>query len=198
MIKQFINSFFRSNSFIYIDEKSSKCVLIDCGDIDPIIDYIKSRKLNLIGVMITHSHYDHIYGLNKLLRYYPNIQIYTSEYGLKGLLSDKLNLSKYHDDKFILNNPKNVNIIKNNKLLLGSIVINVLDTPGHDQSCLTYIINNYIFTGDSYLPSYKLVSIFPKSDKKMAFDSELKIKSTLNSNNVICPGHGCIISSNDL
>lgn len=191
MIKQFINSFFSSNSYIYIDSQSNNCVLIDCGDTDQIIEYITSNKLILKAVFITHSHYDHIYGLNNLLYRYPNVPIYTSYFGKLGLLSEKLNLSKYHDEKFILKYNNNINIISNNEhISINNIEIYSYYTPGHDASCVTFRINQFVFTGDSFLPKYKLVYKFPKSDKILAKESEKFIISQLKFNDIICPGHG--------
>ena len=51
------------------------CWLVDCGDLDVIIE----EGWHVIGVLITHSHYDHIYGLNNLVLYFPNVSIYTNK-----------------------------------------------------------------------------------------------------------------------
>jgi glyoxylase-like metal-dependent hydrolase (beta-lactamase superfamily II) len=69
-------------------------------------------------------------------------------------------------------------------------VMEVMETPGHDWSCLTYKTDWYLFTGDSYIPGLKVVSTFPKSNKVEANESlrkimELKEKECL----IICPGH---------
>lgn len=42
----------------------------------------------------------------------------------------------------------------------------VIETPGHCPSCLTYYTDNYIFTGDSYIPNVKVVTKLPYGDKK--------------------------------
>ena len=58
----------------YLLEKEGNCLIIDPGD-----DYHKIKELikdkNLIGILITHHHYDHIGSVNKLTEEYK-IPIY--------------------------------------------------------------------------------------------------------------------------
>ena len=63
-------------------------------------------------------------------------------------------------------------------------------TPGHDWSCLTFQLENYLFTGDSYIPGVKLVANFPKSDRGLANESWCRISEMIKENMEICPGHG--------
>ena len=49
----------------YLLEKDNKCLLIDPGDEDEkIINFIKDHKI--LGILITHHHFDHIGALKKL------------------------------------------------------------------------------------------------------------------------------------
>ena len=76
--------------------------------------------------------------------------------------------------------------------LYPDITLNVLATPGHCPSCLTYYTDNYIFTGDSYIPGIKVVTNLPKGNKSQAQESVKKIKGLM-ENRTICPGHGEMI-----
>lgn len=195
-IAQFVNSFFRSNSFIIWNENRNG-LLIDCGDVEPIINYIHEHNINLHAILITHSHFDHIYGLNDFVKKQPNIPIYTSTYGKNGLLSAKLNLSKYHDSLFIFEASQNIESIEENSVItISDYCIHTFYTPGHDYSCISYKIGDFWFTGDSYLPEYKLVYNFPRSNKTLASESEQRIKSLVHIEDIICPGHGSIKSYN--
>ena len=62
------NSVLQSCSFLLYKEEEQEAILIDCGDVQPIWDELNNRGLRLVGIFITHCHYDHIYGLNALLR----------------------------------------------------------------------------------------------------------------------------------
>ena len=58
----------------YLLEKDNECLLIDPGDeSSKIKDFIKDK--NLIGILITHKHFDHIGALDEIATFY-NIPIY--------------------------------------------------------------------------------------------------------------------------
>lgn len=186
-VHQIINSIFESNTFILTYE--NQCWVIDIGDTDKISKYI-SDKYELKGVLLTHSHFDHIYGINDFYKKFPDCKIYTSEYGETALKDAKKNLSFYHEQA-IEYLEDNVQILKEgDKIeLFHNICIEVLETPGHCPSCLTYYTDNYIFTGDSYIPNLKVVTNLPKGNKIQAQESLERIKE-LAKNRIICPGHG--------
>ena len=51
----------------------------------------------------------------------------------------------------------------------------VFETPGHDKSCLTYKVENNVFSGDSYIPGVKVIASFPNSDREDARISKERI-----------------------
>lgn len=193
-IVKIVNSVFSSNTYILSHEFDERCWLVDCGDVEPIVDWIQINNKRLIGVFLTHTHFDHIYGLNQIVSLFPDCIIYTSEMGEKGLFSDKLNFSRYNCSSFIYKFD-NIIILKNNDtlVLFSNIIMNVFSTPGHDWSCLTYCCGEELFTGDSYLPDYKIVTNFPKSVKIQAEISCSKIIDIIGSGiKNVFPGHGNI------
>jgi len=172
-IHQVVNSIF--NSCTYVLTRGHETWLVDCGDVDRILPHIEGT---LRGVLLTHSHFDHIYGLNHLLTLFPGIAIVTNESGREGLLSVKLNFSRYHEVPFILDSPRNVMVVDNGAIipLFKDIEATAVYTPGHCPSCVTWIVEDAIFTGDSYIPGVKTVASLPHSDKALAAQSEELIK----------------------
>ena len=53
------NNFLSSNTYVLSD--GDKTILVDCGDVEKI-----DENLLIDAVILTHPHFDHIYGLNKL------------------------------------------------------------------------------------------------------------------------------------
>ena len=188
-IDYIVNSFFYSTTWILSKIESNQVWLIDCGDSKPIIDYINKNNLKLQGIFLTHTHFDHIYGLNDLLMEYPNLIIYTSEYGKECLFSDKMNLSIYHENSFIYNG-SDVRILHDGDSIpiFNDLYLYVLETPGHCPSCLTYFTHDHIFTGDSYIPGLKVVTKLPKGNKEIAIQSVNRILNLITSRKVN-PGH---------
>ena len=185
-IHQVVNTLYRSCSYVITHEGVSW--LLDCGDVEPLLHLIGHNTLR--GVMLTHGHYDHIYGLNILLTLYPSMAIFTNEAGKEELLSDKRNFSKYINDPFILQSPENVILVEDGRgidLFDGIQAVPVF-TPGHSPSCVTWVIGDAVFTGDSYIPGVKTVTNFPLSNRAQSAASELIIKDLISHRDVY-PGH---------
>lgn len=195
-INQVINSVYDSNSFVVCMHTAQGGVywIVDVGDVGKILSHVPTDA-NVEGVLLTHTHFDHIYGLNNLLKVYPSIRIITNAEGAKSLLSPKLNFSKYHQDAedFIVSKPGNVEIVSDGVLNCCSseFDIEVHSTPGHDISCLTYKIGKYVFSGDSFIPGVTTRATLPRSEKSKVKASESFIVG-LADGMTLCPGHGPI------
>jgi glyoxylase-like metal-dependent hydrolase (beta-lactamase superfamily II) len=184
-IHQIVNSIFNSCSYVLTQDKQSW--LVDCGDVDQILPLIDGK---LQGVLLTHAHFDHIYGLNNLESLFPGVPVYTVMAGLNGLMSDKLNFSRYYGEPFIFDSPDNVKLVNDGDSisLFDGVEIKAVATPGHSPGCVTWLTSNAIFTGDSYIPGVKTVANLPHSDKDLALKNEALIRQMV-ENRSIYPGH---------
>lgn len=190
IIEQIVNSIFTSNTWIIRNEKWKFAWLVDCGDAD-LLRSALYPAYDLKGIFLTHSHFDHIYGLNDVLRIWPKCFVYTNEYGYKALLSDKLNFSRYHEKSFELMFPENVSILtdRGKVLLCDDIELECIYTPGHDPSCFCYRLKDCLFTGDSYIPGVKVVTNLRGGNKEQQMFSQNTIELELESCSVVYPGH---------
>lgn len=185
-IIQHTNSVFNSNSYILVKEYD--CWIIDVGDCDEILKIIKG--LSLKGIFLTHIHYDHIYGLNKLIEVIRESKVYTNSYGKKALMDSTANLSFFHDDPFIFSSPEKIVQVCNRQIipLTAGISAEAIFTPGHNPSCISWIINDSFFTGDSYIPGVNPVTKLPEGDITDAINSKELILSFANGKRIY-PGH---------
>lgn len=190
-VEYITNTVFSSRTYILTDVNQRCAWLIDCGDIEDVFD-ILPQETTILGVLLTHVHFDHIYGLNKLMEKMPNCMIFTNGFGQKSLTDPKLNFSRYHTDveDFIFEHPEKVVVVgEGEKIeLFEGVYADVYFTPGHDESCLCYEVEENLFTGDAYIPGVKTVTTFPHSCKKKALESELRISSMARGMKV-WPGH---------
>jgi hydroxyacylglutathione hydrolase len=162
---------------------------VDIGNAKPAIQSLKAGEC-VIGTFITHSHYDHIHGVNELSLIFPNCKLYASEYAKQGLYSDKLNLSFYHENPIVYHGT-NVEIIEDNCLipLSKEYSIRCIYTPGHNAGSMCFILDNYLFTGDSYIPQIPVVTKLKSGDKIQNRFSLQRIKSLIYPDTIVCPGH---------
>lgn len=185
-IVRHLNTVFSSVSYILFDDKRRFCWIVDVGDFDVICKMIDGYELK--GVLLTHIHYDHIYGLNDLQYLYPRVPIYTNEFGLKSLKSPTDNLSVYYDDCFVIKDESKVVVLKEGDTIeLVQCQARVMETPGHDYSCLSYLIDDICFTGDAYIPKIKVFSKLQNADSEIAKASRERLKRIVNV--VLYPGH---------
>ena len=157
-VRQVINNVFASNTFLISQDDGRDVWLVDIGDYDKVASILPSDA-KVRGLLLTHTHFDHIYGINELCMNHPECVVYTSEYGHLALKSAKKNFSFYHEHPIEFNGG-NVFVLKEGDILtlFQGISLSVYSTPGHCPSCLTYITENCIFTGDAYIPGVAVVS----------------------------------------
>lgn len=187
LVHKIVNSLFASCSYLFKMNDQNGWI-VDCGDITPIISLLANCQLR--GILLTHAHLDHIYGLNNLLKYSPDSLVFTNDVGKETLLDANQNLSHYHDSPFVFEFPENIKIVNdgNEINLSDKLKAKVIATPGHHPSCLSYLIGDFLFTGDSFIPGTKVITHLPKGDKSQAKESVQKIIEISNGK-IIYPGH---------
>lgn len=180
-----------------MDRLSDEACLIDIGEYAQTKMFLNQRK-SVRALILTHAHYDHIYHINELLQDYPNCRVYASTYTLNALGNPKLNLSFYHEDPVSFQGDGLVAISNNDRLsLTQNLTAEVIATPGHTPGCLTYRIGPYLFTGDAYIPGYKVVTKLKGGNKEDGAKSVAKIRTLLNEGTLLCPGHGPVYRITD-
>lgn len=151
--------------------------IIDCGDGDTILKVAKENNIKISGIFLTHCHIDHIYGLPKVMRRFPNAKIYCSEMTHKGLSDETLNLSYILPEfSFPFAYDDNVVELTEGVHLIDDMEIEMIICNGHSNDCQSYIIGGNLFTGDALLPFAKVFTKWPTSNKYLAIDSELKLR----------------------
>lgn len=192
-ITKIVNRVFNSNTYILREDGSDDVWLVDCGDTHRVLEQLSSNE-HIVGVLFTHGHSDHIYGLNELISAFPDVHIYSNEYGIRELGNSRLNCSFYHDDvdNIEVSPVAKLECLDSDRngveICVGWLHATAYFTPGHDDSCLTYVIDNYIFTGDSHIPGVKVVTTFRTGNRQNADESERFILE-LAKDKVLMPGH---------
>ncbi len=106
------NRFFNSRTYILAKEDCEKVWLVDCGDTNRVLEMIGEKSVE--GVLLTHAHSDHIYGLKELIKLFPKVKVYTNAAGVDTLKDPRLNLSHYHTEypDISIDAPEKVRILK--------------------------------------------------------------------------------------
>lgn len=140
---------------------------ISYESIESLLDFINTNNLKIHYILDTHIHADHLTGSSLLKDSLPS-----SRTGIGEL--DELSLN-YFREKFshFKELPYDLLLKDNDRLDAGSFNVNVITTPGHTSSCITYQIGDNLFTGDVlFLPDSGTGRCdFPGGDSKRMYDS---------------------------
>ena len=198
-IKKFILKSSNSNTYLIqseVDQKRS--YLIDAGNGVEAINALQPNQ-NIDAIFLTHAHYDHIAHIEDVIEKFPNCKIYCSEYTRMALADNKLNLSFYHGTPLTFTGEQ-IKVIKEKDAVsvFNQEKMIILETPGHNEGCLTFQLRNYFFTGDALIPNIPIVTKLKSGNKQQAKESALKIKMATDENSIICPGHLNMIKSTEI
>lgn len=168
----------------------SDCVIIDPGDsADFILEKIQRERLNLVALLATHGHFDHIMAVGEIQLSY-DVPLYIHDDDL--FLVKRLNETAKHflgfDPAAIP--PKSTLSLSSGALNVGSFEFDIIHTPGHTPgSCSIYVKEeNSVFTGDTLFKQGIGRYDHSYSDKKTLFNS-LKTLFKLPEETIVYPGH---------
>jgi len=119
------------DNYIWAMIEDQNLIIIDPGDAKPVLDFISHSKLNLLSILITHKHLDHMGGVDEIYTKYPNIEIYAPR-----------------DSNFSFPY-KAVGEGEEFKIDGTSMNFKVLETPGHTLDHIVYINESNLFCGDT-------------------------------------------------
>lgn len=158
------------NAYVVSDPKTRQAVALDTGtDADPMLEFIREKQLTLALILLTHTHTDHVFELDRL----------TDATGARAFVSEREPLSgaePFADGK---------------EFAVGGLKIEARRTSGHARGGTTFVV-----TG---LPKRLAVvgdALFAGSmgGGLVSYDEALQTNRTgiftLPDDTVICPGHG--------
>ncbi|OIP24881.1 hypothetical protein AUK11_01870 [bacterium CG2_30_37_16] len=166
----------------YIIKKNDKTLVIDPGeDAEKILKI--SGKIDY--VLLTHGHFDHVGALKKLKENNSLTKIYLQKEALGEY--KKANLFAGFVGQRIDKPPKPDVIYQELPNLINGLEI--IKTPGHTKGSICFLLNGYLFSGDTlFKGTYGRVDL-PYSNPEDMLES-LKKLSQLDDDLKIMPGHG--------
>lgn len=158
-VKEFFDPATFTLTYVVYDEATRDAVVIDpvldyepgasktsTKSIDTVAAFIAEKALKTHWVLETHAHADHLSAsqiLKKRLGARVAIgkritgvqQLFKGVFDLEDLATDGRQFDRLLDDNEVLE--------------AGTLKINVLPTPGHTPACVSYKIDDAVFTGDA-------------------------------------------------
>lgn len=189
-----------SNCFVLYNNLNSDCIIVDPGTKDccDLLFFLNQNKLLPQYILLTHEHFDHILGVNKLLELF-NCTIVCSKKCLEYIGDKKKNLSVFQDQIGFEISAKNVKLASNEVLKLGNYNIQIIKTLGHSLGSVSFLVNEILFIGDVLIKDTKTVTKLPGGCKKQLKETLSSLSVLLNQRNIVVyPGHGEVFGLNDI
>lgn len=154
------------DNYIWCIHNDQHAVVVDPGDAEPVLNYLRTHNLVLSAVLITHHHRDHTGGIPKLASALPNLPIIGPRGGhIRGIT-------------------KSVSQGDTVTLPLLNLTLQVMEVPGHTLDHIAFFGHGALFCGDT-LFSAGCGRLFEGSPEQM-LHSLNKLKRLPDSTKVYC------------
>ncbi len=177
----------QTNCYLLGDEITKHAALIDPGDQGrTLVHWAQERGYQVTMILLTHGHFDHINGVKAAQETLSApgtevpVYVHKADYPVAhcGFL-----------DNVSLRDVKNIVFYdEGDTVLLDSISIQVLHTPGHTRGGVCLIAGNAMFSGDTLFCGSCGRTDFPDSSPVEIMES-LKRLSALPGDYQVYPGH---------
>jgi hydroxyacylglutathione hydrolase len=188
-VNTIVNGKWSQNCYLLIHSDSS-ALLIDPGsDAVAISNRILELGVNLIAILNTHAHYDHVGAVAKLQAKFK-VPFYLNKLDEKLLRQSNLYRIIFEGTEYIQIPKIDVFLGSHDtELVIGSFKVSAIFTPGHTEGGTSFIIGNNLFSGDTLLYSHPGRVDLPGGDDQKLNKSYSVLKG-LNPNLLVYPGHG--------
>lgn len=198
MVKAFVHKEgrlpFSCNTYV-VGKIGGSCLVIDPGTTEEsLVHYIQKHHDRISGILLTHAHFDHIRGIEKLKKAFreQDIPVYLHPLDKELLNNIEANGSVLAGESVRVN-VDTVDIQDDEILPIRDFSVQVIHTPFHTKGSVCYLFDddNALFTGDTLFEGTigrhdTLTSEPEKIDESLR--KLLPLRKTL----VVYPGHGCL------
>lgn len=180
-----------TNTYIVYDKTTRDAMVIDPAyDFEIIKKQIIKNNLNLVYILYTHCHADHIGAINDLKNSFENVKVIGSLTESKNINNPQVTQQASFDLEL---EPieTDIKVSHNDEIILGNITFKIMFTPGHTSGCMSVYTKEFktVFTGDTlFVRGYGRTDL-PTGNMKLMYVSLRKLLRLPNDTKVF-PGHG--------
>jgi hydroxyacylglutathione hydrolase len=163
-------------NYVYFvgDPKTREVAVIDpAWDVGRIIEMAQEHDLTITKILITHSHFDHINGVEDLLNH-TKAKVY-------------INKAEAEFMKAVW--PELVLVEGGDTTQIGDVELRFIHTPGHTPGSQCFLVQNNLISGDTLFIGACGRCDLPGSNPEDMYYSLTQTLAQLDDRTVVFPGH---------
>jgi len=179
-----------TNTYYIYREDEKACIVVDPADTgEEIYEALSSRGYEVKAILLTHGHFDHIWGVNEL-KNKSGATVYASEDEADFLNDPHANMSDNFGRSYVV--VPDVLLKDNDVINLCDIEIKMFKTPGHTVGGCCYYIEEakMLIAGDTLFAESVGRTDFPGGSMSTLVRSINEKLMVLPDNVRVYPGHG--------
>ena len=189
-IEKFVTGIICTNCYIVTNEETKETVIVDPANLSKaMIGYIEEEELVIKAILLTHAHFDHIMGIDKVIDRYGEMPVYVEESDLELLHTPSMNESTVYTNGYSY--PGGDEIHDGDVLHLIGEDFRVIHTPGHTPGGCCYYMEqeDVLFSGDTLFRTSVGRSDFPGGSASALVRSVKEKLLILPEETHVYPGH---------
>jgi glyoxylase-like metal-dependent hydrolase (beta-lactamase superfamily II) len=163
-------------NYVYFigDPKTRQVAVVDpAWDVDRIVEMAQEQGLTIAKILITHSHFDHINGVEDLL----------------DRTKAKVYINKAEAEFMKAVWPDLVKVGSGDTTNVGDVQITFLHTPGHTPGSQCFLVQNNLISGDTLFIGACGRCDLPGSNPEDMYYSLTQRLAKLDDRTMVFPGH---------
>lgn len=179
-----------ANCYLLVDEKTGEAAIVDpAWYVDEFNDILEKNNAKLKYIMLTHGHFDHIFGVHGL-KEATGAKVVVHFKDAEHLTDPGKSLAEGNMPEPQIPVSADVLLKEGDVITLGDEEIKVMSTPGHTMGSVCYIIESEktIISGDTLFCMTAGRTDFPDGSDELMIKS-LKRLIALEGDYRVLPGH---------
>jgi hydroxyacylglutathione hydrolase len=185
---------FSENSYIVWQDGWDQAFVIDAGfEPEVILEELASRDLDLVAIVNTHGHVDHIAGNRAMKEAYPDAPIIIGVNDANMLIDPEWNLSQGYGIP-VTSPPRDRVVVDGDVLQYAGVTMTVRDVPGHSPGHVVFVVEYVtpmiVFGGDVLFRGSIGRTDFPNGSLPHLLNGIRTKLFVLADDTIVYPGHG--------
>lgn len=194
-VETVVDSVFEENAYIVSGQPGGKCWIIDPSfppQPERIASVIREQGLQPVAILITHTHGDHIVGIDALYKYWKDLELAVPAVEASFLADADKNLSSAFGLDLVVKAEATRLLKAGDTLSLDGIECQVLDVSGHSPGGLAFYCpaGKVVFTGDALFSGSIGRTDLPGASETRLLNNIRSYLLSLPDDVIVYPGHG--------